>query len=63
MIEYSRSGKYLLKTQSKQPVLPVREYLVCAMKSLDDNLPSRNIVSADDIGKLVRGHRKAQSST
>ena len=33
------------------------------MKNSDNNLPSGNIVSAEDIGKLVRAHRKAQSAT
>jgi len=33
------------------------------MKNIDNNLPNGNIVSAEDIGKLVRAHRKAQSAT
>ncbi len=33
------------------------------MKGLDKKLPSGNIVSSEDIGKLVRAHRKAQSAT
>ena len=36
---------------------------MCAMKNVDNKLPSGNIISAEDIGKLVRAHRKAQSAT
>ncbi len=44
-------------------IIPDREYFVGLAMSNTDILPYGKILSVDDIGRLVRTHRKSQSAT
>lgn len=60
---YYRSGIFRLFEIIGSSIIPVREYLMGLAVSDTNILPYGKILSVDDIGRLVRSHRKSQSAT